>query len=51
MVIVKIYTDEFENKYFTAYTDLFRVVALEKYCRSLTILYDMVSVHTQYINA
>lgn len=45
------YTDEFENKYFTAYTALFRILALEMYSRSLTILHDTVSVPAQYINA
>lgn len=50
-VILKIYTDEFENKYFTAHTPLFRILALEAYSRSPTILHDTVSVHAQYINA
>lgn len=45
------YTDEFENKYVAAYRALFRILALEMYSRSFAILHDMVSVHTQYINA
>lgn len=44
------YTDEFENKYFTAYA-LFRIRAQEMYSRNLNILHVTVSVHAQYINA
>lgn len=50
-VILKMYTDEFENEYFTAYTALFRIPAQEMYSRSLTVLHDTMSVYAQYINA
>jgi hypothetical protein len=45
------YTAEFENKYFTAYTALLRILALEMDSRSSPFSMRPVSVRAQNINA